>query len=71
MDFGMVLVLAVPTTTSSILTARMAAWDVPDQIMCLPSCAVGLNVAKMLAGPYVQFYSKQLAGGLATVQHNG
>jgi lysophospholipase L1-like esterase len=31
----------------------------------------GLNVAKMLGGPYKEFYSKQLAGGLATVQHAG
>ena len=32
----------------------------------------GLNVAKMLAGPYPQFYSlDHLAGGLATVQHSG
>ena len=31
----------------------------------------GLNVAKMLGGPYPQFYSKQLAGGLCTVQHSG
>ena len=31
----------------------------------------GLNVADMLAGPYPQFYSKGLAGGLATVQHAG
>ena len=31
----------------------------------------GLNVAKMLAGPYPEFYSKTLAGGLASVQHAG
>jgi hypothetical protein len=31
----------------------------------------GLNVAKMLAGPFAQFYSKDVAGGLATVQHAG
>jgi lysophospholipase L1-like esterase len=31
----------------------------------------GLNVAKMLGGPYEEFYSKRLAGGLATVQHAG
>lgn len=31
----------------------------------------GLNVKKILGGPYPEFYSKTLAGGLATVQHNG
>lgn len=31
----------------------------------------GLNVAKILGGPYPEFYSKTLAGGLATIQHAG
>jgi hypothetical protein len=31
----------------------------------------GLNVAKILGGPYPEFYSKTLAGGLATTQHAG
>ena len=31
----------------------------------------GLNVRKMLGGPFTEFYSHTLAGGLATVQHSG
>jgi hypothetical protein len=62
---------ALNASTPNVLIIGDAISSGPSSTPTDPTGGYSGNVATILGGPFAQFYTKSLAGGLATVQHLG